>query len=307
MSIDRLLAPLKIWRLLIKLKPEVIIVTCAELLMVSIANKILFGSKVIYDVQENYYLNIRYAHTYPAMLSLPLALLTRAMESICSRWIDGFILAESIYADQLRFYNSNTIVLENKALIPKNEWVPPTKQTQQLQLVYAGTIAAHYGVFDAIRLVQWLHAHQVQVNLTIAGFAAQKHVLAKLQQMTRGVDYIRIIGGDTLVSHHQILEKMKFADFCLLPYQYNKSTTGRIPTKLYECLAMEIPVIISLNDAWDNLIIENNAGIRYDFETSKEFDLAQLDRRFYGHNRHKEYLWDSTSDQLVLMIDQMAK
>ena len=61
LSLERFLAPLKVYNILLKLKPELIIVTCAELLIVTCAEllvdiflyKILFGCKIIYDVQEN--------------------------------------------------------------------------------------------------------------------------------------------------------------------------------------------------------------------------------------------------------------
>ncbi len=53
LSPKRLLASWKLWRLLLKLKPEVIIVNTHELLIVITLYRILFGCKLLYDIPEN--------------------------------------------------------------------------------------------------------------------------------------------------------------------------------------------------------------------------------------------------------------
>ena len=106
-SIKRLIVPIHIFRKLLKLKPELIIVTTAELLIVSILNKILFGTKIIYDLQENYYRNIAFTDAYPSMVRYPIAIITKIIEYVTSVFIDHFILAEKVYEKQLKFIGKN--------------------------------------------------------------------------------------------------------------------------------------------------------------------------------------------------------
>ena len=178
-------------------------------------------------------------------------------------------------------------------------------KNKNLVFVYAGTIAEHYGIFKALEFIKILKAKVDNINLIIIGFAAQNKVYQKLDKLTQGFDYIKIIGGDRLVPHHQILIEMKKADFCLLPYQENKSTEGRIPTKLFECLAMEIPVITTPNPAWDSIIQKNNAGILYDFNSDYNRIFHNLQKIYYGNNLSSKYEWGNSSINLLKIIQRI--
>lgn len=306
-SFGRLSAPLKTFHLLLKLKPQLIIVTCADLLLVSILYKILFGSKIIYDVQENYYKNILHSGAYPQVLKYPLAWGVRISEWVSSQLIDKYFLAEHIYFKQIKFLRNKAVVVENKAVIPLALSNIRMNRGEDILFVYSGTIAEHYGIFDAIDLIIQLKSKLANVKLTIIGCAAQPKIYQKLIDKTMGSNYIKIIGGYELVPHDQILTTMSKADFCLLPYQNNKSTFGRIPTKLYECLSMEIPVIISPNAAWDDIIAKNNAGISYDFCSKESFPLDLIDQKFYGNELTSDYLWAVTEQQLLNTIADLIE
>ena len=304
-SIKRSVASLTIFKILLKVKPELVIVTCAELLIVSIVNKILFGCKIIYDIQENYYRNILFTSSYPGFIKYALALIARSIEVLSYPFINRYILAENVYLTQLKYTISKAIVIENKALIPENVRNMKVRKNKELTFVYSGTIAEHYGIFDAIKFISRLKSSTNHVKLIIIGFAPQRKIYQKVSAIVARLNYITIIGGDALVAHDQILMEMKKADFCLLPYQKNKSTTGRIPTKLYECLAMEKPVIITPNQAWNDIIVQNNAGIIFDLSSNSLFDTQQLYHQYYGNNLSRNYDWDNSSYKLLEIINEL--
>lgn len=304
-SVRRLFVSVKIFKKLLKVKPELIIVTCPELLIVSILYKILFGCKVLYDIQENYYRNIRYTSTYPWGIRYLLAGLVRVVELIAYPLIDQYLLAESVYSSQMNYTLPKAIVIENKAHIPEGIQQLTHTTHQNLVFVYAGTIAEHYGIFDAIQFISKLKMHINQLNLTIIGYAPNNKICHKIDEITQNKDYIKITGCNALIPHNQILEVMKKSDFCLLPYQTNKSTQGRIPTKLYECLAMEKPVIITPNPAWDPIIIKNNAGIIHDFTSNIESVIEKLTANFYGNDLSRTYHWADNSKKLLDIIDEL--
>ncbi|MCG8305872.1 MAG: glycosyltransferase [Cytophagales bacterium] len=304
-GIARLGASFKIFKKLLKVKPEIVMVTCAELLIVSIVYKILFGSKIIYDIQENYYRNIAYTNVYPPLVKYPVAMLTRAVELVSCRFADRCFLAEKVYRRQLRFAASKSAVIENKALIPPVGF--PAKKTsgKTLTFLYCGTIAEHYGVFEAIGFVARLKASLRSAKLIIAGYSAHVRTYQKLRAEIAGMDFIQLIGGDHLVPHSQILNELNRADFCLLPYRKSKSTEGRIPTKLFECLAMEKPIIISPNPAWDSIVKKNNAGIIHDFSQLEDFPEEMLNKRFYGNDLSGAYRWENNSELLRSEIQRV--
>ncbi len=301
-SIKRIGASISIWKKLLKLKPELIIVSTSELLIVSVLYRILFGAKIIYDVRENYYRNIAYTNTYPWLVRYSLAHIVRTIERIASRFINRFIVAEKVYLIQMKFLSSKAILIENKALIPDyimNE--KPTK-SEKLVFVYSGTIAEHYGIFDAIEFVKNLKTVIDYVELIIIGFAAQEKVYRKLLSIIERSTYIKLIGGDTLVPHNLVLMEMYKADFCLLPYHEHRSTAGRIPTKLFECLAMEKPVIITPNPVWNSIIAQNNAGIIHDFKSTNHALLQKLNNTYYGNHMASQHEWNHSSKKIINTI-----
>ncbi|MCK5278953.1 MAG: glycosyltransferase [Cyclobacteriaceae bacterium] len=304
-SINRLRVPIIVYKKLLKLKPELIIVTTPELLIVSLLYKILFGAKIIYDIQENYYRNMVYTSSYPALLKYPIALSVRTIELVSSLFIDKFILAEKVYLGQMKYLSSKAEIIENRALIPdfvKN--MEPSKN-KNLVFVYSGTIAEHYGIFDAIDFIINLKAAIGHINFIIIGYAAKNKIYKRLQRVTEHLDYIKIIGGDRLVPHDQVLMELQRADFCLLPYQINKSTEGCIPTKLFECLAMEKPVIISSNPAWNSIVLKNNAGIIHDFKEESHTFQHKLYAKYYGNHMSSHYIWENSSDKLLATVQRV--
>lgn len=304
-SLKRLLAPITVYKKLLKLNPELIIVTTAELLIVGILYKTLFGAKIIYDIQENYYRNIVYTNSYPALLKYPIALMVRAVELVSSLFIDQCIVAEKVYPGQMKYLSSKAEIIENKAIIPDLVKNMKRVKSNNLVFVYSGTIAEHYGIFDAIDFIINLKAVINHISFIIIGYAAQEKTYKRLQRLTKNLDYIKIIGGDRLVPHNKVLVEMQGADFCLLPYQHNKSTEGRIPTKLYECLAMEKPVIITSNPDWNSIVQSNNAGIIHDFKSENHSLSHHFFEKYYGNNLSSQYLWENSSNKLLETVQKI--
>jgi glycosyltransferase involved in cell wall biosynthesis len=305
LSFKRLIAPIKTFQILLKLKPELIIVTTPELLSVMCVIKILFGCKIIYDVQENYYRNILFTGVYSVLVKFPLAIWIRWSEWLSKPFIDQYLLAEKVYKEQLRFAKNKSEILENKALIPLTKLQRADQKKDVTTFIYTGTIASHYGIFEAINFIRRIFIINSAVELIIIGYAPSKKIYKKVLFKIKDLNYIKIVGGDKLVPHCQILKELINADFCLMPYHKNKSSEGRIPTKLYECLALEKPVIITPNDAWNQIVDENQAGIIYDFNSKSIPDSVIKPPSFYGKNLSKKYVWDSEESKLLALINNM--
>ena len=264
------------------------------------------AAKIVYDIQENYARNIRFSGAYPRILSSPLAGLVRLTELLAAKFTNGMILAEHVYVSQLTFLQQPHIVLENLA---SNAIKPHSKSTEkrdQVRLLYCGTIAPHYGVFDAIAFANWLSSVDKSVTLLIVGHTTLKSTERTIQQLTENQSNISLQVSSEPLAHDIIVDAMQKADFCLLPYQNNKATEGRIPTKLYECLAMELPVIIQHNPSWNDLINQNNAGMIIDFNNFEGLNIRGLKKPFYGNNSFGRYQWQQNEQALAEFISDLS-
>ena len=265
-SLQRLLAPLRYWQKLLQLKPEVIIVNSHDLLIVSCAFKILFGSKILYDVQENYKRNIIWSSDLPKPFRLLAAYAVRGKENLCSRMIDHFFAAERCYMNECSFITSNALILENKALLlPGKEVVQENSSIRSLKLIYSGTIAETYGVFDCIELADQFTHQGLDCQLTIIGYCPRRDTLQKVREMAVIRPYIRLLGGEGPVPHEQILEELQKTDFALISYRLNPSNEGCFPTRIWECLAYKVPMLMKKEHPWGYLLDEYEAGYAIDF------------------------------------------
>lgn len=245
----RISAPLKFYKILLKLKPKVVIVETPELLIVTVIYKILFGCRIYYDVLENYYYNILYLSKYSMFLKIFLGTCTRAVELITSPFIEKFILAEKCYIKELPFVKKKFAVLENK-LSPIYHNLGKTKKRSFYHLLYTGTIAESFGIFEAIEVASKLNALDYRFHLTIIGYCADQNELVKIKNYILKLPFIHLIGGDYLVPHQQIMKMINTADIGLITYQANKAFNSKMPTKLYEYMYDRLPMIIPQNSLW---------------------------------------------------------
>lgn len=259
-SFKRLMMPWIVFKKINKIDPEIIIINTPELLFVAVLSRIFYKRRIIYDVLENYYRNIRFTTTYPWLTRPILGITVRFIEWITSPFIHHFLLAEKAYSKELPFAKPFTI-LQNK--LPKALLLKyPRKQTDgNSKLIFTGTLAASTGVFDAIKLYKRLHEIETTYTLTIIGYCSIPETLSEIKHEIKDDPSIKLIGGDTLVPHNKILDEISRADFGIVIYPPNPSTQSSIPTKLYEYLALQIPVLIRHNKESHQLVESSNAGI----------------------------------------------
>lgn len=309
LSTGRITAQRNYYRLLEHLRPHVVIVSTHELLLATLLYKARYkGVRIIYDIQENYSLNLRAQHNYSWPLKHLLALTVRSIEKMTAGSIDHFLLAERSYSDELPFLGNRYTYIENKFKTRKGV-LPPTTPvtlpaTGQLRLLYSGTIAEEYGVWEAMELAKQLQAIRPEVKLTIIGYCANSHTLAKLQQACQALPFVELVGGDKLVPHQEILQHIQGSHIGLLPYRPNASTFRCIPTKLYEYMAYGLPILIQGNPLWQGIVEGNDAGRAIDFSwINVEKLYHELSAsNFYNQGIPDTIFWESEEDKLLQVI-----
>lgn len=296
----RFVAPWKFIILAHKVKPDTIIVSTHELLLVTYLYRIFFGCKIIYDIQENYFYNLLYTDTFPPLIKHILAFWVRFKEKFVQKKIDGYMLAEKTYLNELADrIHPQTLILENKyqGVFKHEAKMVRITEGQKIKLLYSGTIAASYGVFEAIDLIIRLYLLDFRFELTIIGFSPNCRELTKVKNRIAPYPFIKLIGGDKPVNHSEILSAIQTHHIGLIPYRFNESTTLRVPTKLFEYLLNQLPVICSHNQIWEEYIEKFKAGIIIPFsDLPKATDIKSkiLNTDFYTQGDPNELLWEES-------------
>lgn len=311
LSMRRALAPWYFYIFLLKVKPDLIVANSHDLLIVTVLYKILFGSKILYDIQENYFLNILHTDAFPGSLRGLVAFWTRIKETLCAPFFSHFFLAEKVYEKQLSFIGNRYTLLENKY----NPLFPTSKLAKRrlnpgktLQLLYTGTVADHYGALEAIRMannISTIHP----VELSVIGRCVQEDFLEKIRAETAQNSAIRLQVGKEPVSHPEIIQAMLTADMAIVTYKTNKSLKGRIPTKIYEYIANNLPFIVINDQDWIGLPAKYRACVVYnEGELISSLLKKVFSAVFYDTKRPlDEIFWDSERQKLIATLERLLK
>ncbi|WP_078011001.1 glycosyltransferase family 4 protein [Hymenobacter sp. CRA2] len=315
LGLDRLAAQGRYWRLLRQAQPALVVVHAPELLPLTLLWHRLTGRPFLYDVRENYALNIRTQQVYRGGLKRLLARAVGWVESHAAHRAAAVLLAERSYAQELPWLPRHcTVVLENKYAPPAAPasaaaavTLPTTEQP--LRLLFTGTSSALTGVFDAIDFARQLRGAWPQLTLTIIGYCQQPPELARLRQLAQAhADWLRVVGGAQPVPHAAIVAEIGHHHLGLLPYREHPSSWRCLPTKLYEYLASGLPVLIPPNPLWTAEVQRYQAGLTVAFDRPLP-DAQALARqlsgqRFYPSGPPAEALWSSEAPRLLGVVRQ---
>ncbi len=311
LSIRRALANYVALRHWLRIRPQLIICGTFELLPAALLYKWTRGAKIIYDVRENYYANIRYTQVFPAWIRLPLATLVRGIERIAYPWIAHYFLAETCYQQELGFVQAKSTIIANKF---RKEDVPApikSKPEPRIKLIYTGTISEDYGIFEAIALAKTWQKLSASCTLSIVGFCPRPQDWMYLQEINQSCDFIQLVGGNQMVPHDRILLGIQESDLVLLPYRVNQSVARRIPTRLYESLALKKPMLISQNPFWRHFLAQYDfqAAIFTDYQDAHSHEQAYeafIRTRFYEDISQTEGIyWEEEAEKMMKIINAL--
>ena len=322
LSLGRLAAQWRYWRLLRQLRPDLVIVHAPELLPATLLWQWLGqrrGRKFLYDIRENYALNVSSQRVYRGLVRRGLAGGLRWVETQAARRAAGLLLAEASYADELPFLRelpaSRVVVLENKYQPAPAETLPTHARprpalTEPVRLLYSGTISELNGVWEAVALAGQLHrAWPGGARLTIIGFCQQPTLLRALQaEVAAHPAWLRLVGGAELVSHAAIVAEIGRSHFGLLPYRPHPSTERCRPTKLFEYLAHGLPIICAPNPLWLRLLHEHGAGLPLNFTLPIDgpaLVAALQSQIYYPHGIPGDVLWAEEGKKLWHLLDSL--
>ena len=309
-SFKRLFAPFSILKIYLQLKPKLIIVNAPELLWVIFLIKIIFGTQIIYDIRENYQFNIKQNQIYKGFKKSLAAFYIWINESLSQYFIDGYFLAEEIYENQLKFISKKPYIkLLNKSTLPQKEKGKPINYSkhQSIKFIYTGTIGREYGTIEAIDFCKKLHEKNPNITLTIIGYSPDNEYLQLIKLALSKVKYIELKTTEEPIPQSDIIIEIKDSDVAILPYQLNPNISGRFPTKIYDYLALEIPMIIPPHPKWKAFLDQFQAGYSVDFikPDIDGFNKSFFTKNFYIKAPGDEIQWRGQEDKLLDFIDKI--
>lgn len=304
LSFSRALASLWAAQKIHQVKPNILIVNTHELLIVAVLNRILFGARILYDIQENYAQNILNTNAFPRLIRSSLAGWVRLKEKATALLFHHFLLAEKSYEKELLFLGKKYSVVENKVRRPLGFVRMP--DPQKLKLIFTGTLAENTGVFRAIDVAKRLHEIDPKVELEIVGFCAQARTLQGVKQHIENHPYITLIGGAELVPHARILERIASANFGIISYPLLPYLTNKMPTKLYEYIGLELPFLLTNNRPWVNFAAQFNAAVVIEFDQIDAYRTLEAMRTqpFYskGMSSADQISWETEEMKFVSAV-----
>lgn len=310
-SYQRLLVTFRLFYYMLRIRPTLIILTTYEILPAALLFKLYHPAcRLVYDIQENYALNILSNQSYSLKARL-IAKGIRKLETFSQKFISLNILAERCYAKELSFLAKSVVIL-NKAKQPQHSiWQTSTlKHAQQSSnkhpvLIFCGTISKDYGVFQAICLAEKL------VNFfpeLIAKFIGQVHDSTLLKKLKKNQNPHLLFHIDTQpVPHPQIMYEMAVADFGLVAHQPTPSIRNCFPTRIYELMSLNKPIILQEHPLWTNYCKPWDACIPIDYNNfDAEWVAEQMkQQKFYKKGKPDDIYWESEEEKLIKAIDSL--
>ena len=278
-----------------------------ELLLVSVLYRILFGTKLIYDIQENYNLNIRYLSPMPAIMKLLAAGAVRLQERLAAQWVDHFLLAEKSYTT-LPFTGDRHTLLENKA--PDQ---PPHLEPQLRArpigtspvFLFSGTLSLNYGLRDAVGAFKSIHAYVPGSRLLICGKSHDERSHRFLNELKTDKS-VEVWGGKDGVPHSDILNAIRQADLALVFYPENPAVNGCFPTKIWEYMSHRLPMIIQPGKPWTSWCLEKRAAVVYDGVMPQQWWSTFMATEFYPPSiSYSDVYWKSEEPKLLAVVNKL--
>lgn len=308
-SLKRLWLPWKLLFISIRIKADIYTIHSPELLWVGwMLNKCL-NCQLIYDVHEDYAKNIKYAGYYPRWLRGIFVRLLHLSERLFLPAFDAISYAELCYDNILHTPPERTFILRNTFSTKAAEGESSLAIPEKKYLLFTGTIAAQWGIWESLEL--WQKLRKVEdLAFILAGFTYDLQLIEDIKNWVeeKGLkDHFQLIGGNDYVPYEDILHLLANCYCSMGLYRLEAYIQGKIPTKFYEAMAYNKPLIFTKDDYWEQLNDEWRMGISYDSSLDAAEILKEIEKYYASGIVHSKevYNWDEDEKELRKMLDRL--
>lgn len=275
----------------------------SELIPVGLLLKI-FGKRVIYDVHENYAESVMSKHYLPKVSRRFIALIFNILEKTASKVFDCVITATDHI--QGKFRDINSITIKNFPIIKDLNTIESMERNgnKPFIIIYTGSLASERGITQIIQACDLSNSNNIY--LWLLGWFSPKSYESSVRNL-KGFRRVNYVGR---VRFEELPEYYNQADVGIVCCQPGPNYIDSMPTKLFEYMAAELPVIASNFPLRKKIVEGNKCGICVD-PTNPEtiagaikylYDNSEI-RKEMGKNGRRavleKYNWEKEGEKLL--------
>jgi glycosyltransferase involved in cell wall biosynthesis len=302
-----------------KYSPHILHLHHPSILPAALLYRFLSRCRVIYDVHEDYQANIIHSYSNSRRLWKFFPGLFRRGERLLAQRCNAVIYAETCYHNHLHIEKTKHYYVRNTfsaSLISVQETplANATPVSTMPIMLYCGTIAHIWGIENAIQLWKALNQYR-PIVLQVVGFAYDHKLLDRCLTTIEASPWperFQLVGGTEYVDYQTVLGYMQNCTFGLGLYEINPAIADKIPTKFYDWIGLQKPIVFSANDYWNSLNDQYNFGTALEspYESGQiEKLLEQIQQgfpTFYSNPIPVSfYSWELDAQELVRCYESL--
>lgn len=211
-----------------------------ELIPTALALKRRTGARVIYDCHEDNIGFVLQKEHIPRSWRRSLSAIVALCERYAAGRVDAVVAADEGVRRRFSAWGARTEVLFN---FPRLELFPPFQAAREraVDLVYHGTVP-RYHMEMCLAIDDELVRRGIEARWLMFGRIADVE-WARRRVEDRGATHRILLGG--MVPHEQVAQVVAQARIGLIPLPDTPKFRHNIPTKLFEFMALGLPVVLS--------------------------------------------------------------
>jgi len=227
-----------------------------ELVPFMIILKMLSRKPVIFDIHEDFEVQYRKARWLVGRPMRSFLVSTSRLLLFISRVFDGTVLAFD-YRKRYLFDKKPLCVLRNYPIKDMFSRFPASEDEKGDYVLYTGSISRRRGIEEMIEAVR-IASKEVDVKLLLLGKPIEAGILPLIEANRDIVDYRGFFDWKKAVEIYRIA---KAGLYIVHP---TPGLSGNLPNKVFEYMAMGIPIIASGEESWRRYIEETDSGFIID-------------------------------------------
>lgn len=300
-----LLMPMRAFRSVRSLRPDVVHVHDPELLPMAVILRYL-GYKVVYDAHEDLPRAILSKNWIRPDLQGILSTIFEIVEGFCAKRVSAIVSATPHIANRFKAINAETISVSNYPVLA-NAVEPPVRRPEHRTVAYIGLISRKRAAREIITAIGL-----ADIRLILAGPMEHSALDNELKAMPEW-DNVEYHG---VVEHDRIWDLMARASAGLLMFHPEPNHINSVPNKMFEYMAGGIPILCSDFQDWRKTVVDDDIGMTCD--PLDPHAIAALMRRIVddpeaaeamGRRGRKivmeKYRWENEAAKLVALYERL--
>lgn len=222
--------------------------------------------KVIYDVHENVKKQILNKEWLPLWSRKIFSMFYGVLEKAMLPFVDKIILAEDSYIHNYQGYQKVAFVrnypLLSYAKADAEDALSQEDKADVFTVTYVGGVVKIRGVFESVEAVRILHEQGYQqIRLNLIGRVMPPGLKEELEELIRKYGLEAQVSIPGPVPHNEVYNVLSQSDVGIVVLHPDPNYLESLPTKLFEYMAVGIPVIASNFPLWQSIVEGEACGL----------------------------------------------